>query len=366
MHKLAQRIVQLHLAASQIDLYHGTNFKFLPGIAKKGLIAESGAIWGGGTALRRGEKAVYLTSNFELAARYALGMDRSWSPMVLEVRISTPKRFKKLKYDPMDRHDDAWDVQDSYDEAWENTEASIARGVSNIVKTMTGEKPYFVHLDLATELVGLDGMNVLQIALQYLRKKHGLGADKRERSKILQLAQKEFVGQEWEYLEVRGDGTLKLTEAYFYTREQLMYMKGLPPSTIKGVWVRTQDFDLSKSSILDTKGAGIQDLPAESATRVEAVISLIGKLRYSGPQDLGDLEDWAEQARDLGYSDLSDYITEIASLDEEELSEVDDWDDTLESFEMGVQEDWGEDRIQNHADWAKVSLKDALKLKPFQ
>ena len=68
--KVARRYLQ---AIHKMTLYHGTELKNLPSIERKGLIAQGGIKWSALNVLRSKQDAVYLTSDLELAARYAVG-----------------------------------------------------------------------------------------------------------------------------------------------------------------------------------------------------------------------------------------------------------------------------------------------------
>jgi len=345
-----------------MDFFHGTGLHNLKSIVKQGLVANSGAVWSGGysTALTKDQKAVYLTSDFEVAARYGQGSNRSYIPVVLEVRITAPRRFRKLKYDPLDRHTDSWKVEESYDDTAETAYMEIMEGMREIAKELTGER-FYQTVNFPEDLEELDGSNVFKYVVGYLVKV--LGLSRAQRKLAMQKAQARFRGRRWEYLEVRRDGTLKLTEEYFYTREQLMYMRGLPPSTIKGVWVRLQDFNIPESQIKETREGGHKELPGESAGRFENLQDLFGILRWTTPDELGDdLEDFAQQAQRLDYPELAEYLENVAKMDPEERSEVEDWDTELEGFEEGLHDDWMQDRVQGSGLWAKVTLQVAAKL----
>lgn len=363
---MAKRVAMRYLRAlNQIDLYHGTGFKNLKSISKKGLVADSGAVWSGGfaTALTKDQKAVYLTSDFELAARYARGSQKQFTPIVLEVRISSPRRFRKLKYDPLDRHDTSWKIEESYDDDADQTTRDIEKGAEDIARLL-GYEGYrgWLNLPLPEDIEELDGINVYKLVVGNLVKL--LGLNRMQRKQAMRMVQEKFDGDRWEYIEVRKDGTLKLTEEYFYTREQLMYMKGLPPSTIKGVWLRQSDFDIPESQIKETRSGGFKELPGESAVRYEDLKDIMGRLRYTEPAEMDDLEGTAEQVRSLDYDELADYLDEVAGMDPEDRPEMDEWDEEMEGFEMGLDDDWGEERIQDEGTWVKVPLQTAARLKP--
>lgn len=363
---LAQRVASRHLRAIQkMVFFHGTGIHNLPKILKQGLVANSGAIWSGGhsTALTKGQKAVFLTSDFELAARYGQGTNRSYLPVVLEVQITTPRRFRNLKYDPLDRLENSWEVEDSYDDTVDQAGSAIKAGMRDIATKLTGQSVYLGWDDLPHDIEELDGLNVFKFVAGYLTK--ALGLSRVQRNLVMQQAQALFGGQRWEYLEVRKDGTLKLTEEYFYTREQLMYMKGLPPSTVKGVWVRLQDFDVPEAQIKETRKGGFKELPGESADRFESLKELLGKLRWTTPEEIeDDLEDFARQARELDYLELASYLDDVAGLDPEERAAVEEWDGELEGFEEFLHDDWMQERVLESGLWAKVPLQVAARLRP--
>jgi hypothetical protein len=353
--KLAFLIVdRLLQAAGKLTFYHGSDYKNLKHIAKQGLVANSGAVWSGNAAiaLQHGQKAVYLTPDFQLAARYGRGSNKSYKPTVLEVLITTPKRFRKLRYDPLDRHSTSWSMEDSYVEEEESVVHALEQGANQIASQLGFDIHPYLKM---TDLESLSGLNVFKWILSSLSQ---LPLTKLQRQQALRMAQKRFSGEVWDYMEVRRDGTLKLTEEYFYSREQLMYMKGLPSSSVKGVWVRAKDFEVPASKILETRSGGYKELPGESADRVEDLVSLIGSLRWEVPEDL---EPYIEKTRALDYPELLAYLVEVSHRNVEDIS-VKEWEEELESFEMGVHEDWGEERISDVGTWVKVSLQSSLSL----
>lgn len=366
---LAHRVAARYLSAIQkMTFYHGTGYRNLSSIASKGLQAKNGLSWGGlgpaGTMFLRNTKAVFLTSDFERAARYAQGSEKTQVPMVLEVQISSPRRFKNLRYDPLDRRDDAWDVQESYDEAADEVTLGIGNAIRGIGEKF-GRSYLSAHgiLPSDNDLESLDGVNIFKVATRYLMQE--LGLDRNQRRRAMQLVQEALGGESWEYMEVRPDGTLKLTEEYFYSREQLMFMRGLPPSTIKGVWVRLDDFGLSPGDVQETQEGGFKELPGEAVSRYEDIVELFKKLRWDAPSEMDQraLEEAVETARANDFDELADYLDDVAQTEPEDRPEMDDWDGELEGFEEELYGDWREERVLNPGVWGKVPLKAALRLR---
>jgi hypothetical protein len=354
-------------AIAKMEFYHGTDLKNLKSISKRGLQARNGAEWSGGAIMDRATRAVYLTSDFPLAARYALGAARTQVPIVLEIEITSPRRFKHLRYDPMDRHDTAWDVEDSYDEDEQDVHSEIEDGIAAVAKELTGERHHIATYGLVPdELEDLDGFNVYKQATKYLMK--ALDLDRSDRRKVMNLAQKQWPeGYLGEYMEVRRDGTLKLTEEYYASREQLMYMKGLPPSTIKGVWFRIMDLDLPEKAYKGIAEHPAKDLPGEAADKFNSIKETLDRFRWGlGDYSAYDIRSAATELNEYGddfdslasvlkeYADAldegSEDVDEIREEAEEEASNAGDW----------VYEDWGMDREGERFKWGKLPLNKAV------
>lgn len=366
--KIAKRVATRYLKAiSRMVFYHGTDFGNLKSIAKNGLVAHSGLKWGGGSALDSGTGAVFLTSDFNLAARYALGADREWRPVVLEVSITTPKRFKRLRYDPMDQMSSAWDVEESYDEEGGQVLRDLRGLEMDLVKHFTGQKyAYDSFVRWPDELAGLDGLNLYKVVgnqgSKHLYQKYDLQLVRRA---VIQWLHKALEKYKWGYMEIKPDGTLKLTEEYFYTREQLMYMKGLPPSTIKAVWLRMEDFDLPESAYQETKFEGAKNLPGEDAGRYEALQNRVKDLRYEDPREIEDydLADTIRFFTDYEEHEFAAYLETLTDVPQGER-DPDEFQSEVEIVEAGLNEDWMQEQESAPYGWGKLELRKAARLRP--
>lgn len=368
--KIASQVAARYLEAiARMTFYHGTDFDNLKSIAKKGLVAHNGLQWGGASALDPGTGAVFLTSDFNLAARYGLGAARTQTPVVLDVSITAPKRFKRLRYDPMDQMDNAWDVEESYDDEGKQVQSDLDELERSLIKHFTGERDYHGFVRWPDDLGNYDGINLYKVlangGVKYLASKYGLRVDRKAIIQWLHKALEKFKGGAWGYMEIKSDGTLKLTEEYFYTREQLMYMKGLPPSTIKGVWLRMEDFDLPESAYKETKLEAAKDLPGEAADRFEALQDKVRNLVYEDPREIDDydLNDLIRFFKDYDEDEFAGYLESLADTPQDER-DPDEWRDELEGVEMGLQDTWMEERESEAYGWGKLDLRKAAGLRP--
>lgn len=364
--KVATRYLQ---AIDRMTFFHGTEFSNLKGIAQKGLLPRNGLSWGGASALDPDTGAVYLTSDFNLAARYALGVARTQTPLVLEVSITTPKRFKHLRYDPMDQLNSAWDVEESYNENIEQVESDLRDLERKLVKHITGQSYASPMIRWPDEIGNYDGMNLYKVlanlGVKYFARQFNLKVDRKALIQWLHKELERFKGSAWGYLELKPDGTVKLSEEYYYTREQLMYMKGLPPSTIKGVWVRTGDFELPAKAYLEIKQAGIKNLPGEDADRFQVLQDRVRHLIYEDPADMDgtELHDLAKFFQDYDEDDLADYLLRLAEQ-EPETRDQHEFRSELEGVEMGLNDEWLEQKESAPVGWGKLDLKKAVSLRP--
>jgi len=348
-------------APAAVKLYHGTSFGNLRSIAEKGLEAKSGQFWSAIGNLAIDHKgAVYLTPELERAVRYAVGAMKDNVPMVLEVVLTNPKRFNIMREDPMDQSSEAWNYEDSgVNEAFYELEQYITTDLEKIIEKYSGDKETIWLHDYfrANNIEDYDGINIYKLALKILNDYEGLPS----RSDLMRVLKNVFpVGEFTEYVDIRSDGTLKLSENYWNTREQMYYLKPIPPSAIKGVWVRLGDFEnIDEVKVFETSEFGVKELPHETAGRYEGARDIVVEMLHWDfkYKDEDDYIDIAEELNELGFDDIGDEVRKLYGLDEKEIKEK------IYDFENWLDEDWGDEHISNETEWGLVSPKDSLRLK---
>ena len=348
-------------APASVKLYHGTNFKNLRSIAEKGLENKSGQFWSAIGKEAVDEKgAVYLTPDLEKAVRYAVGASRDAVPMVLEVVITNPKRFNIMREDPMDQSSDAWNYENSnLSEITYEVESDITGGLEKIIEKYSGDKESIRLYDyLKTDgIEDFDGINIYKLSLKILNDYEGMP----NRNDLMRVLKKMFpVGEFTEYLDIREDGTLKLSENYWETREQLYYLKPIPPSAIKGVWVRLGDFEnIDEVEVYETSDFGVKELPHETAYKYEKARDILVEMLHwnFNNKEEEDFIDQAEELDDLGFDDIGDEVRGLFGKEEGEIKEM------IYEFENWLDEDWGNESVSNRMKWGLVSPKDSLKLR---
>jgi len=343
---LHKKQMKLNEVVANMVLYHGTSVRNVPAILQKGLEARSGAVWGGGTPLKPGEKAIFITRDFEKAARYGLSVLRNEVPAIIELVLSKPRRFNKVFYDPMDRAEHHSDESET-DEIVYN----IERILENIAESFGYEGnlrlPKILEPD---ELEELNKVNIFKESSKFLVKLLNFGAHhKFEIRKLIKKVVQAFRNVNWEMLEVRPDGTMKLTQEFFDSREQLLYKKSMPSKSIKGIWVRAEDFLEHKDLAIDSKKAGIRDLPGEDEDYKEFLLSL----QHLDPSELSDEIEMAK-TYDPELVELLKAF-ESGEINEQEFREE------LFGFEDDLFSTYGE-RISPAILWLKFAPKDFIQM----
>ncbi len=338
--------------AHALTLYHGTGLANLPSIMTDGLKAYKPR------GAPHGQRGVYLTSNVELSARYAHGeLSGNENPIVLEVRISKRKRTKKLVYDPLDRAS-MWQEDGGYDDE-DIIGGAVDHGFKQIVQKLTGKDlgyRNYTEKILGTshyrEAEDLDGVPLYQNAVRLLMADFGV----EDRRAAMKAVQEEWPsGDDWGDISVSESGTLQITQEWYEGREQLIYPESLPPSTIKAVWVKCDQYDLPLEAYSETKEFGQEELPGEAKSRYENRDRFFrdhyGKDWSQFDQD--DLEEVAEEAEALGMDEIRDVflsgdVDKIAMA----MDNAGDW----------IHDEWGEQQTTGVGCWGKLTPQEALKL----
>lgn len=347
-----------------LTLFHGTPAKNISKIVQSGkLVAKSP---------RPGiTKGVYLTSDFELAARYAmdwgLGAIKNPTaniPVVLELVVSGRKRVNRVKYDPLDRQSAAWDEEGS-DDLYEAT-----RGINYDLRKVLGqfgitETGYLSVGDLVsftfTEPEDLVGVNIIKSFLDYIKANYPslMATSARQ---VKQAVVKTFSGKGYDQFDIADDGTIKLSQDWYESREQLLYPRDIPLSAIKAFWIRKTDFEHLTSHSLETKKAGLKLLPQEARGNIEEQKDLLELIAgYDGRfKDVDDetLDDWVGSLREFGLEELIPEIDKIREIPEEEreTTSVEGFDtDLFYQIAGDIQgEGWSHDQVVHTTDWIKV------------
>lgn len=346
----------LNNAFSQ-TFYHGTPVANVSSILKKGIIPNK--------PQATAAKGAYLTTDFELAAKYAVGAYNKETPAVLEINLSSPKRFKKLAQDPLDQSDSSWEMEPGYgsDDLYD-VQKQIERFIQNYIPHYWFNWPR----NLDKGLQALDGFDVYRLILGILEK--NLPNFSMLKQQIKSQMQKCFApGQFGEYLEITPSGTFRVYPNYYTTWEQSIYPQRIPPAAIKHIWVRQQDFPNAQGTV-DKKG--IKYLPWQARAMLEEIESLyntiaddLDKLDEEQDEENFHITWWIEQ--------LNDYVRQISdnTEDQEFKGELEDIIQSLENGEK-IQdipelaerirdhandirnEDWGSEKVFGHANWVQI------------
>lgn len=374
-----------------ILLYHGTDAYNVESILRQGL-KPRGSVgnlgWDKNTLVDVRNNSVFLTADIEKAARYSFGEEKDQVPAILEIRISG-RHAQKLKYDPLDRNDAAWEIDD---EGGTDFEALVILEdiASDAIRNITGHKPHFSVRGLPQfhEVEDLDGVNVYKVLPQAILKV--LDSNWITRKDVVRAIQdalkkwgranKRTPGQYQSisihpYLDVRRDGTIKMSKDWMETREQLFYQKGLPPSTIKGVWFREIDFRSSgiNQMKVDEKSFGVRRLPYEVVedhqTSIEITNKIIRKEYYTVDMLYRNSEDFlvvSDHLENMGLERWEE-VDHLQTLTREEIEEdFESLIDTLAESAIYIQDDLhnshGNDPAIHEDLWILVNPRDAMEL----
>jgi hypothetical protein len=299
----------MHEALHSITLYHGTSLASAKKIVKAGLKALRG---GGPLSTGSGHaKAVYLTGDKGTAARYATGSDY---PVVIEVRISSPRRIASLTLDPMDNPEVGWNSDSGsydYDPEW----AYLFQGVAEYAKKQGWDDgllwsdrlerllPHESSLGVEVEKL-LRGYNLYKSVSQWLRRRRPVTAPS-----DLKRFRGAFRSGEYGTLHLSNSGSVRLDSSHFSDLHQVQYSKGLPPSAVKRVWVPESVASGSRIRIISK---GKEEV---SVTRLGGEAkALLDRLK----DDAESYTDRMLRAEDdADRSDLQDVIDEISRPEED-------------------------------------------------
>jgi hypothetical protein len=386
----------LEFGVRNLKLFHGTQIKNLESILATGLVAQKGPR----VSNSYGQNGIYLTPDFELAARYGVNMNRLETPVVLELVLSKPKRIKQLQYDPLDRPESAWDEDSGGDwypgfDTFRYLRDLVPDTLAILLKLKSGKDIGWISrydvFDADNGLDGLEGMNVYKEVYRFIvpwLEKEGYDHIARDRHRIITAMVKAFdrsgLSDGTEDIDISENGVITRNSGYYENKGQLIYNRNIPPVAIKYVWVRSSDYPEMKEHAISVEKYGVKDLPHEFKNKLEEGRSVAETLAHDDYLDLGTYkpEEYIELFLSLNFDETTDAIKLlrelVAALEEEpEDQESDEWkaweEKVLDIEERGhhifenvsefVDEDWGGDNISSYDEWLKLDKPTAIKLK---
>lgn len=373
MQRFHQWII-LKEAEYSLTYYHGTGFDNLPIILKNGLLQKKPI---------QGDPAVYLTPNIDLAARYAVGEVGTHKfarkPAILELNVSpTPQVIRKMAYDPMDRPDNAWDYDPS-ESAEYIAVREVEDEVARFVKKINPRVGYY-HFDLdqfankkREDLFQYNGINLYQILFQIIAETFQF----LDKKKIYGLIRQSFpAGKFNDFFQITPSGTLRVTPGYLTNLNQYQYFHKLPPSAIKYIWVKEDDFPGIKG--LEKKDIAVEELPHETRDKFDALAEMYDKIydfimsslqdEYYDELDFNkDLDEWIEEVEEKdgpNGDDAIDILEEIRKLFSNRKDNAEEIEQAAQQLrEFAPYDRWGNTTIKEKNTWIKILPQDIGKLK---
>ena len=372
---------------SRIKLYHGAHYKELDSILIEGLKAnrpQPNEEWG-----------VYLTPDFEKAARYGVNIARREIPIIVAVELSK-NEMHRLIYDPYDR-ESIW-YEDQFDEnGWEENVEWIEDGAKAVALKFAGitDEPlswkygsiFSLSYDYNSDEESLAGLNILDWAADKIIKNvRNLTED--EVKKALRVEYGSSLDSSEGWFDIDIDGNLTLSEDWYSSREQLIFPDNVPFKSITEIWIRPSDhpsvaeelplFAHVKTSSFPYKEiveASISDLPQESRSRLQRIDHLIQEIMWlPGSREVPDqdtIDEWIEAFIDYDKSwdepiELLKKLREMSPTNEP----GEDWAPTpaytyflqklnteFSNFGGIAFEDWGQTRQSEPVTWWRIHRK---------
>lgn len=384
------RIAKQLLAVSyRTKLYHGTSLENAKKILRQGLKFGSGGDWSadGSEAVNvRGKRAVYLTGDFDLALRYAVGAYKNMEPVVLAVSISGEKKLKRFQVDPMDNPNDAWDDDSSdYHQSplFVESVKEIPKDVLQLMRKIGVEiddwndervfEKLFPDVYSDVEVVAYNGLNLLKPIRKFLLSKYR--GDKHSFNLLFNKLKKLLPG-DYEYYHIKRDGTVRFDEEFWKKVHQVKFIgkenKKVPTKAIKEVWVRKGYAEDNNLPFTEEKEVSLELLPSESREDVEKPKEFAEyvKSRFGGGygsetmQDEMDainlLDEIEEENFDDGLKEKLIALTKeaIEGFREDEEYEpeelLDEVGELTSYLEEETYESWGETRYEDESVMVKV------------
>ncbi len=344
------------------SFFHGCDERAFKFNLENGIQYDPGEAWSPGQVINSGVKAVYFTGSIETAARYAVGVAYNSEPFIIEFYLSGKSKFKKMKFDPMDRPDYDNEFRFGDDDLFQ-----LSSSVEKLYRDLTGDSSAFkfvkdIKLSGFEELDEIRGFKLHQNMINVLTRKLGRSRKQEIKREIMKRFEP---GQFSEYLEITRSGTIALNDDYYQHIKQVqMTTQKIPPSAFKFVWVRTADHPrLRDSDIIETDNFGEEELPHESQDRSEHLRGLSIDAEW-GIVDFDEWEGYSDR-----YSEIGKVLKELKPMYNDEL----DSDEQSDEFKRLANElagladeiindEWANPQEQNITTWAKVKVKTAARL----
>lgn len=343
-------------------LYHGTTLNRLKTIARDGFSVS---------AIRRtgnNVNAVFFTPEFNIAARYALGINKNSAlvPIVIEF-LPDKKYYNRMHEDPLDNSDIIFEREEG------SFEEDI-RELKGVLKRIDSSLSDIVESDI----LRMKGINLWDEAKERLFTEEDLTRSKfvsylKNNQNDIYSGLKNLAGEIFGPIEIKDDLTIIINADYWRQLEQVQLYSDVPPNKIKWVWIPEKYISEIKSlNILSKNERAYRSLPGEFKRRMDLFSNIKQRVNdIEIDDDLSDIEDIIDRLEDENdVENISDVLLKIKSLMEK--AQDDDLYDQELSFKFGglkerlysilesVYDDfYHEFGTQN---WVKLSVEDALKL----
>jgi len=262
-----------------ITTFHGTAAENIPSIVDRGLLAKNPA------DAPHASKAVYLTNNFETAARYCGDYDK---PIVLEIYISSPKRVNKLQQDPEDMDESLYENYGS-----ETFYSEDIKYLEDKIKEIFDLGEYSsCPIDLPNEIEGFRGFD-LYGAIKSKARDYDMNLEE------VKVNMKELLPpQDLDYLKISESGRISLLPSVYGMFHQMYYRKDLPAAAIKAVWIPKSKLKEGIADGKEEKSFGRRLVPADIRA-LQNIINIFVRDFWDGSSiELGDMEDVIEELDD--------------------------------------------------------------------
>ncbi len=341
MIKLSFRDIEAQYA---LTTYHGTDGRFLPKILTEGLRASK--------PQGRFDKGVYMTSDLEKAARYAIdGIEKTHGiPVILQINISKDTRIKKIYRDPLDRDEDhLYDEYDNYNKDLQDLNRDINEVLKKSMPEIDFGYTYPLNLeDINGDLSKLRGINIYKNIINLARNK---GADLNKVKKVLFS----IIPPDKNYgnIIVSEDGTIKIDTSEIENMHQQIYPKKLPPSVIKAVWVA----NVPKQFGGERMDISSKLLPQESRAIFDDIRGLGNKYYWKKEINEDEVEDLINELEDINLGGW--FNDDIASIKSD--PSLDNIKEVLTSLEEFENDNALEGLTGKKTEFTKMAPQDALK-----
>jgi hypothetical protein len=362
---------------SGVMLYHGTSIDNARKMATEGIHAFGSDQWSSNPAvINSGTSAVYLTGTKELALRYAIGADQGLVPAILECYVSG-KHMRKLRTDPMDTWEGAWDENGGGDMGPDHIEhvKDVENQVGQFLRPLGVSMPWSF---LPDDIDKVDGFKLYQIVLKTIREQV---QDRQMVDRIFQKFRDQFPPDSYGYYHITDDGTMRLDASYWESVHQVQYdpqqtfqkREGtLPPAVIKAVWipsdqlppnVRPMDQEQIASVLLPSEGKDEYDRKEQAH---EWCLNQLDDLAAAnGPEDSEYIGRIIQECGEI-TPDSSDTERDFVALATGIMQDpTQDWSEAIEAFRQEhehhwLEEEWGNEKEGPKFDLVKVPLESLL------